>query len=119
MDYCVCTTNHQIWQPMRYYFTRIALTILTLIYSSLNVLAAPEDHGRDYSIDGGSSSHSPALYIIVGIILFVVSLMLLPVDDDGHEKDGSANTSNNKGCAYMGMIIAIGIFILGISQCSS
>ena len=104
---------------MRNYFTRIALTILTLVYSSLIVLAAPEDHGRDYSIDGGSSSHSPAFYIIGGIILFVLSLTLFPVGDDGHKKDDSSNTSNNKGCAYMGMLIAIGIFILGISQCSS
>ena len=96
---------------MKNQLSRIALSILSIVYSSLNVFAGPADHGRDYSVEGGSSSPTPILMIVGGIILFIVSLMLI---GGGENKDG---TSNNKGCGIASIIIAILIIIFGISQC--
>ena len=95
---------------MRYYFTRIALTILTLFYSSLNVLAAPEDHGRSYSLDdsGDYSSMSPTSMIIraiIGIILVSLLFIMCATDDD-HQ------STSDKGCGITLYVIVIAFFVI-------
>lgn len=102
---------------MRYYFTRIALTILTLFYSSLNVLAAPEDHGRSYSLDdsdsGGFSSMSPTSVIIraiIGIILVSLMIIIIANEDD--------RSTSDKGCGIILGVIVIAFFVICLmSKC--
>lgn len=82
----------------------IAILATSLLYS-FQLIAAPEDHGRWYSVDdSGSSSHSPAFYVfcfimgsIVGIIMIVMTL-----------KDNKGSNSD-KGCIItfvIGLLVA-------------
>lgn len=88
---------------MRYYFTRIALTILTLIYSSLNVLAAPEDHGRSYSLDdSGDSSMSLVGMVIRGIIGIIAALFLIIIFD----------SEDDRSCLEKGCVTIFGVIII-------
>ena len=98
---------------MRSYLTRKALTVLTLIYSSLNVLAAPEDHGRDYSLDDGGSSMSPVFMVISGIIGIVcASLLIISITKDDKQ------SGSDKGCLITFFVILIAIAVIGMmSKC--
>ena len=84
---------------------RYLLVITIMLSHCVLLLAAPEDHGRWYSVDdSGSSSHSPAFYVfcfimgsIVGIIMIVMTL-----------KDNKGSNSD-KGCIItfvIGLLVA-------------
>ena len=94
---------------MKNYITRIALTVLTLIYSSISVFAAPEDHGRWYSLDDDGGSTSPVLMVIGGIVGIICAVLLIisVFNDDAH-------TSSDRGCivTFLGICIAIGVLAL-------
>ena len=101
---------------MKNYITRIALTVLTLIYSSISVFAAPEDHGRWYSLDDdGGSSVSPIGFIIGGIVICFLSYFLISANNYDKEKNG--NTKNDNGCLVVGIIGGIICIIIGFSRC--
>ena len=99
---------------MRNYFTRIALTFLTLIYSSLNVLAAPEDHGKYYSLDDSDgSSMSPTSVIIKAIIgIIFLSLVIIFVANDDEK------STSEKGCLITFLVIIIALSVIFVmSMC--
>lgn len=86
-------------------FGKCLSLITALFFYCFQLIAAPEDHGRWYSVDdSGSSSHSPAFYVfcfimgsIVGIIMIVMTL-----------KDNKGSNSD-KGCIItfvIGLLVA-------------
>ncbi len=83
----------------------LSLTTALLFYS-LQIVAAPEDHGRWYSVDdSGSSSHSPAYYIscfIIGSIAGIIMIAMTLKDNKGSNSD--------KGCI---ITFIIGLLVAG------
>ena len=75
--------------------------ITTLLYS-LQLIAAPEDHGRWYSLDeSSSSSHSPAFYIfcfIMGTIIGIFGIVMTLKDN---------RSNSDKGCIIIFIIALI------------
>lgn len=83
----------------------LILLSASLLYS-MQVVAAPEDHGRWYSIDdSGSSSHSPAFYVfcfIIGSIAGIIMIAMTLKDNKGSNSD--------KGCI---ITFIIGLLVAG------
>lgn len=80
--------------------------ITALIFYSLQIVAAPEDHGRWYSLDdSGSSSHSPAFYVFCFIIAAIGAgfLIVTTLNDDKH-------SNSDKGCIT---VFLLGLLVLG------
>jgi hypothetical protein len=81
----------------------------------MQVVAAPEDHGRWYSVDdSGSSSHSPAFYVFCFIIGAICAgfLIVTTLNDDKH-------SNSDKGCItiFLLALLAIG-FLAVVKACS-
>lgn len=80
--------------------------ITGLLFYSLQLVAAPEDHGRWYSVnDSGSSSHSPAFYVfcfIIGSIVGIIMIVMTLKDNEGSNSD--------KGCI---ITFIIGLLVAG------
>ena len=92
----------------------LILLSASLLYS-MQVVAAPEDHGRWYSIDdSGSSSHSPAFYVFCFIIAAVCTgfLIVTTLTDDKH-------SNSDKGCitVFLLGLLALG-FLAVLKACS-
>ena len=92
------------------------LSLITVLsFYSYQLIAAPEDHGRWYSIDdSGSSSHSPAFYVFCFIIAAICAgfLIVTTLNDDKH-------SNSDKGCitTFLIVLLAIG-FLAVIKACS-
>ena len=83
----------------------ISIMIASLFYS-LQLIAAPEDHGRWYSLDdSGTSSHSPAFYVFCFIIGAICAgfLIVTTLNDDKH-------SNSDKGCIT---VFFLGLLVLG------
>ena len=79
----------------------IVVTTAFLLYN-LQLLAAPEDHGRWYSLDdSGSSSHSAAFYVFCFIVGAICAGFLLITTLNDNKQSNS-----DKGC--------ITFFLLGL-----
>ena len=101
---------------MKLKLIKLALAFLTFIYSTLNVMAAPEDHGRWYSLDDDeSSSMSPLGFIIGGIVICFLGYILISANNYDKEKNG--NTKNDNGCLIMAIIGGIICIIVSFSRC--
>ena len=82
------------------------LSLVTTLLYSLQLFAAPEDHGRWYSLDdSGSSSHSPAFYVFCFIIAAIGAgfLIVTTLNDDKH-------SNSDKGCIT---VFLLGLLVLG------
>ena len=92
------------------------LSLITVLsFYSYQLIAAPEDHGRWYSIDdSGSSSHSPAFYVFCFIIAAVCTgfLIVTTLTDDKH-------SNSDKGCitVFLLGLLALG-FLAVLKACS-
>lgn len=85
---------------------RYLLVITILLSHCVLLIAAPEDHGRWYSVDdSGSSSHSPAFYVFCFIIsaICVGFLIVTTLNDDKH-------SNSDKGCIT---VFLLGLLVLG------
>ena len=85
---------------------RYLLVITIMLSHCVLLLAAPEDHGRWYSVDdSGSSSHSPAFYVFCFIIsaICVGFLIVTTLNDDKH-------SNSDKGCIT---VFLLGLLVLG------
>lgn len=92
----------------------LSLLVVSLLYK-IQLLAAPEDHGRWYSVDdSGSSSHSPAFYVIIFIIsaICVGFLIITTLNDDKHSK-------SDKGCITTFFLILLLFGFLGVMKACS
>jgi len=89
----------------------IAILATSLLYS-FQLLAAPEDHGRWYSVDdSGSSSHSPIFYAFVFVIaaIGVGFLIVTTLNDD-------KNSNSDKGCITTFLLILLFFGFLGVMK---
>ena len=84
---------------------RQLLITTIMLFHSVMLIAAPEDHGRWYSVDdSGSSSHSPAYYVfcfIIGSIVGIIMIVMTLKDNKGSNSD--------KGCIItfvIGLLVA-------------
>jgi len=85
---------------------RYLLVITILLSHCVLLIAAPEDHGRWYSLDdSGSSSHSPAFYVFCFIIGAICAgfLIVTTLNDDKH-------SNSDKGCIT---VFLLGLLVLG------
>ena len=85
---------------------RYLLVITILLSHCVLLIAAPEDHGRWYSLDdSGSSSHSPAFYVFCFIIAAIGAgfLIVTTLNDDKH-------SNSDKGCIT---VFLLGLLVLG------
>lgn len=92
----------------------IAILAASLLYG-FQLIAAPEDHGRWYSVDdSGSSSHSPAFYVFCFIIsaICVGFLIVTTLNDDKH-------SNSDKGCITIFLIILLAIGFLAVTKACS
>lgn len=87
-----------------------SLSLITTLLYSLQLFAAPEDHGRWYSVDDdGSSSMSPIGFILGGIVLAFLSYTMLRVDND---------KKSPISFYIFGLIGGIICIVVGFSRCS-
>ena len=94
---------------------RYLLVITIMLSHCVLLLAAPEDHGRWYSVDdSGSSSHSPAFYVFCFIIsaICVGFLIVTTLNDDKH-------SNSDKGCITTFLIILLAIGFLAVTKACS
>lgn len=89
---------------------RSLLLIAASLLYSLQLVAAPEDHGRWYSVDdSGSSSHSPAFFVFCFIIAAICAgfLIVTTLNDNKQSK-------SDKGCItiFLGGLLAVGFIAL-------
>ena len=94
---------------------RCLLLIAASLFYSLQLIAAPEDHGRWYSLDdSGSSSHSPAFYVFCFIISAICAgfLIVTTLNDD-------KNNNSDKGCITIFLLVLLAIgFLAVVKACS-
>ena len=89
----------------------LSLTTALLFYS-LQIVAAPEDHGRWYSVDGGGSSFLDTLGMIIMCILGLpVAFIFAKEWLSGNMKD-----DNSMGCLSVAAIIGFILFV--VVKCS-
>lgn len=92
------------------------LSLITVLsFYSYQLIAAPEDHGRWYSIDdSGSSSHSPAFYVFCFIIAAICAgfLIVTTLNDDKH-------SNSDKGCITTFLIVLLAIGFLAVTKACS
>ena len=95
------------------------LSLITTLLYSLQLFAAPEDHGRWYSLDddSSSSSMSPIGFIIGGVIIVFLGYLLLSVDKANKEKTGKENSGF--GCDVWAIIGGIVCIIIGFAKCGN
>ena len=87
------------------------LSLITTLLYSLQLFAAPEDHGRWYSVDDdGSSSMSPIGYVLGGIVLAFFSYTMLRVDND---------KKSPTSFYVFGLIGGLFLILYGFSKCGS
>ena len=87
-------------------FKKCLIVTTALLLYNLQLLAAPEDHGKWYSLDdSGSSSHSPAFYVFCFIIAAICAgfLIVTTLNDDKH-------SNSDKGCIT---VFLLGLLVLG------
>ena len=94
---------------------RYLLVITIMLSHCVLLIAAPEDHGRWYSLDdSSSSSHSPAFYVFCFIIAAVCTgfLIVTTLTDDKH-------SNSDKGCitVFLLGLLALG-FLAVLKACS-
>lgn len=94
---------------------RFLALITAMLVFSLQLVAAPEDHGRWYSVDdSGSSSHSAAFYVFCFIIGAICAgfLLITTLNDNKH-------SNSDKGCitVFLLGLLAIGFFCV-MKACS-
>jgi hypothetical protein len=89
------------------------LFVITLIlFCSAQLIAAPEDHGRWYSVDdSGSSSHSPAFYVFCFIIGAICAgfLIVTTLNDDKH-------SNSDKGCITTFLLVLLFLGFLAVMK---
>ena len=92
------------------------LSLITVLsFYSYQLIAAPEDHGRWYSIDdSGSSSHSAAFYVFCFIIAAICAgfLIVTTLNDDKH-------SNSDKGCITTFLIVLLAIGFLAVTKACS
>ena len=89
----------------------IAILTASLFYS-FQLIAAPEDHGRWYSLDdSGSSSHSPAFYVFCFIIGAICAgfLIVTTLNDDKH-------SNSDKGCITTFLVVLLALGFLAVMK---
>ena len=96
-------------------FKKCLVVTMALLLYNLQLLAAPEDHGRWYSLDdSGSSSHSPAFYVFLFVIGAICAgfLIITTLNDDKH-------SNSDKGCitVFLLGLLALG-FLVVLKACS-
>ena len=93
--------------------TRKCLALITaLSFCSYKLMAAPEDHGRWYSVGSGGSSFFDTLGIIVMCIIGLpIAFICAKEWLSGNMKD-----DNSMGCMSVAVIIAFIIFV--VVKCS-
>jgi hypothetical protein len=94
---------------------RLFTLLITALLPFIPIVAAPEDHGRWYSLDdSSSSSHSPAFYVFWFIISAICCCFLIVtiLNDDRH-------SNSDKGCltVFFLALLAIG-FMVVMKECS-
>ncbi len=89
----------------------MSMTAALLLYS-IQLMAAPSDHGRWYSDDdSGPSSHSPGFYIFTFIIAAIIIFFIIAstIKDD-------KTSSKDKGCTIVFFLILLVIGFLCVAS---
>lgn len=93
-------------------FKKCLIVTTALLLYNLQLLAAPEDHGRWYSLDdSGSSSHSPAFYVFCFIIAAICAgfLIVTTLNDDKH-------SNSDKGCITTFLVVLLALGFLAVMK---
>jgi hypothetical protein len=91
---------------------RQLLITTIMLFNSVMLIAAPEDHGRWYSLDdSGSSSHSPAFYVFCFIIGAICAgfLIVTTLNDDKH-------SNSDKGCITTFLVVLLALGFLAVMK---
>ena len=91
---------------------RQLLITTIMLFHSVMLIAAPEDHGRWYSLDdSGSSSHSPAFYVFCFIIAAICAgfLIVTTLNDDKH-------SNSDKGCITTFLVVLLALGFLAVMK---
>ena len=91
---------------------RYLLVITILLSHCVLLIAAPEDHGRWYSVDdSGSSSHSPAFYVFCFVIAAICAgfLIVTTLNDDKH-------SNSDKGCITTFLLVLLFLGFLAVMK---
>lgn len=87
---------------------RLLLVIYTIIFFAAELLAGPQDHGRDYSVEDSDSSNVPFWFIIVTIGAGILGFNLLK----NATKDKKNEDSNGCIGAIIGVVVVFVIIYL-------
>lgn len=93
-------------------FGKCLSLITALFFYCFQLIAAPEDHGRWYSLDdSGSSSHSPAFYVFCFIIGAICAgfLIVTTLNDDKH-------SNSDKGCITTFLVVLLALGFLAVMK---
>ena len=96
-------------------FGKCLSLITALFFYCFQLFAAPEDHGRWYSVDdSGSSSHSPAFYVFCFIIAAIGAgfLIVTTLNDDKH-------SNSDKGCITTFFLVLLALGFLAVMKACS
>lgn len=87
---------------------RYLLVITIMLSHCVLLLAAPEDHGRWYSLNGGGSSFLDTLGLIVMCIIGLPVAFIFAKE----WLSGNLKEDNTMGCMSVAVIVAFVIFVL-------
>lgn len=85
----------------------IAILATSLLYS-FQLIAAPEDHGRWYSLNGGGSSFLDTLGVIVMCVIGLPVAFIFAKE----WLSGNLTEDNTMGCMSVAVIVVFVIFVL-------
>lgn len=85
------------------------LSLITVLsFYSYQLIAAPEDHGRWYSVDGGGSSFLDTLGVIIMCIIGLPVAFIFAKE----WLSGNLKEDNTMGCMSVAVIVVFVIFVL-------
>lgn len=87
---------------------RYLLVITIMLSHCVLLLAAPEDHGRWYSLNGGGSSFLDTLGVIVMCIIGLPVAFIFAKE----WLSGNLKENNTMGCMSVAVIVVFVIFVL-------
>lgn len=87
---------------------RYLLVITIMLSHCVLLLAAPEDHGRWYSLNGGGSSFLDTLGVIVMCIIGLPVAFIIAKE----WLSGNLKEDNTMGCMSVAVIVVFVIFVL-------
>ena len=91
---------------------RCIATLTALLLYSFQLIAAPEDHGRWYSVEGGGNS----IFDTIGIIIMCVLGLPIAFVFAKEWLSGNMKDDNTMGCMSVAAIVAFILFV--IVKCS-